>query len=223
MKNILYKILISIFILTSCINDLRQNIEGDWIGYKRIVISDNDSIVKDLNFILTLKKDSVYLRNFKYIDEGNSDSVWSSVYSRSDSLILIGQNTKQTDVFLVEYLDENKLIISKRNTKYFHARLQKTNENFDINLAGNIYVISDSSKTFDTIEFVDNKTLMFYNLYLEESKTVRRWRIRDFNGNNLLIIDDPEFPVFLIEPVNKNDFKLKLYPKAEESWKLKKI
>lgn len=95
-------------------------------------------------------------------------------------------------------------------------------QKLNIELTGNIYVISDSSGQNDTIEFIDDKTVFIYNLYLEEPITIRNWRIRNFQGNSFLIIDDQEIPVFMIEKIN-NEFILKTDSYSNKKWKMKKI
>lgn len=218
MKIIVFKIFVLTFILTSCVDSSIQKIEGDWVGYKSIRYTNNDSIINNLHFIISFEGDSVCVRNYKYIEDGNRDSIRSSSYILFDSIIILG-----FDSLKVEYLDQNKLILSRNNIKYLHFRISKGNQNFNNKLTGNIYVISDSSSLNDTVEFIDDNTVFISNLYLEEPKTSRNWRIRNFRGNSFLIIDDQEIPVFMIEKINKNDFILKTDSYSDKTWKMKKI
>ena len=220
MKKQFLIILSILLILTNCNYEFTNRIEGNWIGLKQTIVFDKDTIVENFHLILSIDKDSISTRNFKLID--SRDSLSKSSYLLIDSILIISQNTKSTDSLKIDFLNNNLIELSIPNTKYTFARLvDPPPKPQTINLAGNIYTISDSIQVIDTIEFMENKSLLIYNLYSIPT-LLNEWRVKQYLGFSFLIIDNPEIPVFFVQKT-AGKIELKREPESNIGWVLKKI
>jgi hypothetical protein len=216
--------LITLLFLTSCIDQNTSGIEGDWIGYDRTFVLGKDTVVDNFHLILSINQDSIRVINYKYIVDGNRDSL--SVFSYlliNDSLIVYPGNGS-LDTLKVDFLNATTLILSTSENKYKYARLFKSNKKTkETELTGKMFTISDSIQIIDTIEFLDNSTSLSYNKKLERQNWLHQWRLRDYLGNELLIIDSPEIPVFSLNTIDSKCFILKREPNGLIEYNLEGI
>ncbi|PKP47048.1 MAG: hypothetical protein CVT94_12600 [Bacteroidetes bacterium HGW-Bacteroidetes-11] len=218
---ILISLLVALQILSSCTDKSNQKIEGVWLGYERSFVLNNDTLVEDFHLILSIGKDSIQGLNFKYITDGNRDSITNSSYKLSDNNLIFAQDSNS---FTLKYelLDENTLILSSEDTKYRYTKLRKEyTKEWNLDFAGKIFTISDSSMVIDTIEFLDNETILTYNSELERPTHVLEWRIREYSGYKFFIIDSHEIPVFLLTNEAGNNFKLTREPNDQQYYYLR--
>lgn len=214
----------SFLFLTNCNHEYRHPIEGNWIGYHEGLIFGKDTVGANFHAILSIDKDSIIARNFKYITDGNRDSISSRSYKLVDSILITNQNTKSPDSVKIEFLSNNRLNISTTESVSLYTRLLKhKNEIQTFNLVGNTFTISDSIQVIDTIEFLDNSSFLIYNLYIGGISHIQEWRIKQFLGYSLLIIDDPELPVFFIRRTQNNNYELSVKPDSQIKWYLKEL
>lgn len=222
MKHLITIILI-LLLFTSCGDKTKQRIEGDWLGFERTFILDNDTMFDNFHLILSIDKDSIKAINFKFITHGIRDSLSKSSYILPDSNLIVARNSESQDTFAIEVLNETTLILSNSKSKYKYSKLTKpSTKSKNIDLEEKIFTISDSVQVFDTIEFLGNKRLLMYNLYSEEI-VVLEWRLREYLGNKFLIIDNRAIPVFFIEPIEGQNYKLKSEPNKEPKYILQNI
>ncbi len=222
MKNLITVLLVSL-ILASCTEKSKTGIEGVWLGYEKTFVLNNVTLVEDFHLILSIGKDSIQGLNFKYITNGHRDSISSSAYMLSDNNLIVTRNA-ESDTFGIDLLNATTLILSTKDNKFKYTKLKKapTNE-WDFDFVGKAFTISDSSLVIDTVEFLDNTTILTYNSELERPTHVFEWRIRESSGYKFLIIDSPEIPVFLLAKDVGNNFVLKHEPNDKPNYHLKNI
>jgi len=223
MKKLHITILITVLILTSCINKPNLDIKGDWLGYERIFIHGNDTIVDNFHLILSIRNDSIYARNFRFITHSNQDSLTKSTYVLSDSNLIAKGNTESQDTLSIEFLNEKTLVLSTAKYKYKFSKLTRlTTEKSNFIFTKKVFTISDSVQIIDTIEFLSDSTILTYNFDLDRPNQIHEWRKRKYLGHSLLIIDSREFPVFLLETDKENNIGLKREPNESARYKLKR-
>jgi hypothetical protein len=205
--------LIIILTLTSCIDKTKNAIEGDWIGYEKTFVWDTDTITDNFHMVLSISKDSIRAKNFKFITNVNRDSVFMSSYKVTDSIIILTSNSKSIDTLTIDVLNDTVMILSTSQTKYKYSRLLKPiKKPNNIELVSKMYTISDSIQIIDTVEFLDDSTILTYNLRLKRANQIYEWRLRDYLDHKFLIIDSPNIPVFLVTANTEKGFVLMRKP-----------
>ena len=215
---------IILLLLSSCIDSSQHGIEGDWLGYEETFFLDNDTMTDNFHLILSIDKDSIRAINFKYISHGNRDSLSKSSYIVADNNLIVTNSPKSPDTLKIEVLNDSAMTLTTANNKYKYSRLSKSkHETQKIELVEKMFTISDSTQVIDTIEFLDNSTILTYNSDLKRPNDVLEWRIRNYLGHKFLIIDSREIPVFLLIPAHENDFELQREPNEVAKYILQNI
>ncbi len=223
MKYLILIFIVAIF-LTSCINNSEHGIEGDWLGYERTFVVDNDTISDNFHLILSISKDSIKAINLKIIAHGDRDSISISPYTLSGNSLIVSSGRESPDTLAIDVLNETTLILSTSKSKHIYSRLVKSEtKSQKTELERKMFTISDSTQIIDTVEFLDNSSLLTYNSKLGRPNQLFEWRDRKYLGNEFLIIDSHEMPVFLIEANDKNDYELKRSPNDTIEYKLNSI
>lgn len=138
-------IIILTLFLTNCIDETKNGIEGDWIGYEKTSILGNDTFTDNFHLILSIGKDPIRAINFKFITNGDRDSLSTFSNIISDSNLLITNHTKIVDTFSIEVLNDTAMILSISENKYRYSRLLKsTTETQSIALCEKMFTLSDS-------------------------------------------------------------------------------
>jgi hypothetical protein len=220
----LISILVATIFLASCMNSSEHGIEGDWLGYERTFVVDNDTMSENIHLILSIGKDSIKSRNFKFITHGHSDSISTSSYTLSENCLIVSSGRNSPDTFAIDVLNETQLILSTSKNKLKFSRLiESETKSQKIELERKMFTISESTQIIDTVEFLDNSSLLTYNSKLGRPNQLFEWRDRKYLGNEFLIIDSPEMPVFLIEANDNNDYELKRSPNDMKEYNLNSI
>jgi len=205
-------------------NNSELGIEGNWLGYERIYVVDNDTIMDNFHLILSISKDSIKSRNIKFITHGHRDSISTSSYTLSENYLIVSSGRNYPDTFAIDVVNETKLILSTSNSKLIFSRLiESETKSQKIELERKMFTISESTQIIDTVEFLDNSSLLTYNSKLGRPNQLFEWRDRKYLGNEFLIIDSHEMPVFLIEANDKNHYELKRSPNDTIEYNLNSI
>lgn len=220
----LISILVATIFLASCMNNSEHGLEGNWLGYERIYVVDNDTMSDNIHLILSIGKDSIKSRNFKFITHGHRDSISTSSYTLSENYLIVSSERNSPDSFAIDVLNETQLILSTSRSKLIFSRLiESENKSQKIELERKMFTISDSTQIIDTVEFLDTSSLLTYNSKLGRPNQIFEWRVRKYLGNEFLIIDSHEMPVFLIEANDKNNYELKRSPNDTIEYNLNSI
>lgn len=205
-------------------NNTEHEIEGDWLGYKRSFVVDNDTMSDNFHLILSIGKDSIEAINFKFIAHGDRDSISKSSYTLSGNSLIVSSDRESPDTLAIDVLNETTLILSTSKSKHKYSRLVKSEaKSQKTELERKMFTISDSTQIIDTVEFLDNLSLLTYNSKLDRSNQIFEWRVRNYLDNEFLIIDSHEMPVFLIDAKDKNHYKLKRSPNDKIEYNLNSI
>jgi hypothetical protein len=217
-------VLILLLFLSSCIDKKQQRIEGDWLGYERTFVLENDTVSENFHIILSINQDSIRAINFKYISHGNRDSLFLSSYLVSGDKLIVTNNAKSVDTLTIDLLNDTFMILANTKNQYKYYRLSRLNtKSQKVDLVGKMFSISDSIQVIDTVEFLTNSTLLTYNLELERPNQIYEWRVRNYLDCEFLIIDSHEMPVFLIDANDKKHYKLKRSPHDKIEYDLNSI
>ena len=210
-------------ILASCSDQTTYSLDGDWIGYKAVRAFSGDTIQDNFHLLLTFQGDSLYVRNFKYIRGGDKDSL--SIYSyriQGDSLISIDQENVYSFEIIEQARDE--LVLSTGRTELYYRRLDGTTPKIaPVELAKNTYTISRYGEVIDTAKFWDDQTVEMYNRALERPHEAFYYAIKNFAGHDLLVVDSPELPVFMIRETGEGIFELKKEPRDTAGFMMQKV
>lgn len=196
----------------ACSEGQGYDISGNWIGYKAARIINKDTMQDNFHLLLTFRGDSIFVRNFKYIREGDKDSL--SVYSYSihgDSLI----TTDKEGTYFFRIVEQNsgELVLSTGRTKLFYRKIDNIKAaGPPTDLSKHVYTINRYGKLIDTARFWDNQAVEMYNRALKRPHKGYFYSIKKFAGHELLVIDSPQLPVFMISQAGEGTFELKKEP-----------
>ncbi|MBU2553304.1 MAG: hypothetical protein KKF98_02520 [Bacteroidetes bacterium] len=205
-------------------NNSEHGIEGDWLGYKRTFMVDKDTMLDNFHLILSISKDSIKAINFKFIAHGCRDSISKSSYSLFGNSLIVSSDRKSPDTLGIDVLNETTLILSTSKSKHIYSRLVKLEtKSQKTELGKKMFTISDSTQIIDTIEFLDNSSLLTYNSKLGRPNQIFEWRVRNYLDYEFLIIDSQEMPVFLIDAIDTNHYELKRNPDDNIEYNLNSI
>lgn len=205
-------------------NNSEHEIEGDWLGYERAFVDDKDTISDNFHLILSISKDSIKVINFKFITHGHKDSISKSSYILSGNNLIVSSDGESPDTLTIEVLNETTLVLSTSKDKLIYSRLVKSEtKSQNTALERKMFTISDSTRIIDTVEFLDNSSLLIYNSKLGRRNQISEWRVRNYLDYEFLIIDSHEMPVFLIDAKDKKHYKLKRSPNDKIEYNLNSI
>lgn len=210
--------------MTSCIDNSQQRIEGDWLGYERTFVADNDTMSGNFHSILSISKDSIQAINFKFIAHGHRDSISISSYILSENNLIVSSERDSPDTLAIDVLNETTLILSTSKNKYKYSRLVKSKTTtHKVEFARKMFTISDSTQIIDTIEFIDNSSILIYNSSLGRPNQIFEWRIRKYLDHEFLIIDSHEMPVFVLDIDTEDNVVFKREPNEPIEYSLNAI
>lgn len=86
-----------------------------------------------------------------------------------------------------------------------------------------MFSVTDSIQVIDTIEFLDESFSLSYNANVGRLDFLYKWRIKDYLGYKLLIIDNHHFPNFFIDTDDNKNFRLRRNPSELMAYSLNDI
>lgn len=214
-KNNLLLLSILIGITFSC---TKNKVQGVWMGaYSKNSISNHSSFNEPLTHLLDIGSDIITVKKFHNPPIDFSSSIEEYSYQiKNDSLFY------KDEVFYIEKLTRDSLIISKKKGKIVYTKLSDdliSLKNNDIQIQKGVYHLF-SEAVSDTIKILNKNQLKIFNANKPYDSEVFNWRIDSYSEFSFFIIESYLHLPFLIEDADNFVFKTFHWDPKFRKWKL---
>lgn len=204
MKKILYLFVVLSFLLISC-NPHKNKIKGIWIGAYQIHYFGDTMFKSSMRLLLDISENELIYKTFDYHAYEEKDTLVKVGYSIHGNRLIAG-----SDTFLIKNLTEDSLTLtfnSEYRREFVFKRLVECDENLEVNLTNNAFVMITSSQ-IDSIDFINDSLMMNINQETTCENQPLNWTISTYKSFQFLVLDYVETPPLLISQSFRNKITL---------------
>jgi len=226
MKNTvnLISVLLVFYWITGCNSNPYSELSGVWVGNCRATYFNNDPDTFSISYemIMEINDDSITFRNYTHVlyDKVNASSV---AYYIDDDTIVIGNNP-EFDRKKFTIIDKNQLELSDSNSNIIYTRfVESTAALSTLELRGKMFSISFENEIIDTIEFLDESSVLVYNGSKDQFRAASLfpWITTRYRNYNIIKFDPYQLSFIFKEGENK--YVLKQSPTNDRAYTFETI